>query len=63
MGESQTEHSAGARRAHVKKEGDDGREKTKCLHGKNFNPECAQADYEIYQKNILNNKEEALCSM
>lgn len=39
MGEAQKEHAAGARQEHVEQEGNDGREKTKCLHGNNFNPD------------------------
>ena len=38
-GEAQKEHAAGARQEHVEQEGNDGREKTKCLHGNNFNPD------------------------
>ena len=38
-GKGQKEHAAGARQEHVEQEGNDGREKTKCLHGNNFNPD------------------------
>lgn len=39
-GENQTEQAAGAGLEHVEKESNDGGEKSKCLHGKNFNREC-----------------------
>lgn len=39
MEEAQKEHAAGARQEHVEQEGNNGREKIKCLHGKNFYPD------------------------
>ena len=39
MGETQREQAAGARQEHVEQEGNNGREKTKRLHGNNFNPD------------------------